>query len=77
MSYDRTYKQTNRDNNYDTGCPGKHEKLVSNSRSSLLRISIVIFNFKSHNITMSARVQFMNTVNGCKDVSIMYPQDEQ
>ena len=26
---------------------------------------------------MSARVYFMKTVNGCKDVSIMYPQDEQ
>ena len=26
---------------------------------------------------MSARVYFMNTVNGCKDVSTMSPQDEQ
>ena len=26
---------------------------------------------------MSARVYFMKTVNGCKDVSIMSPQDEQ
>ena len=26
---------------------------------------------------MSARVYFMNMVNGCKDVSIMSPQDEQ
>ena len=34
-------------------------------------------NFKSHNIIMSARVYFMKTVNGCKNVSIMYPQDEQ
>ena len=25
---------------------------------------------------MSARVYFMKTVNGCKDVSIMSPQDE-
>ena len=60
-----------------TGCSKKHGNSVTNWISSLLWISIVIFNFKSHNITMSARVQFMNTVNGCKDVSIMYPQDEQ
>ena len=26
---------------------------------------------------MSARVYFMKTLNGCKDVSIMSPQDEQ
>ena len=26
---------------------------------------------------MSARVYFMKTVNGCKDVSIMSPQGEQ
>ena len=26
---------------------------------------------------MSARVYFMKTVNGCKDVSIMSPQDKQ
>ena len=26
---------------------------------------------------MSSRVYFMKTVNGCKDVSIMSPQDEQ
>ena len=25
---------------------------------------------------MSARVYFIKTVNGCKDVSKMYPQDE-
>jgi len=25
---------------------------------------------------MSARVYFMKMVNGCKDVLIMYPQDE-
>ena len=36
--------------------------------TSLLRISIAIPNFKSHNIIMSARVYFMKTVNGCKDV---------
>ena len=33
--------------------------------------------FKSHNIIMSARVYFMKRVKGCKDVSIMFPQDEQ
>ena len=60
-----------------TGCPNKHGNSVTNSLSSLLWISIVIPNFKSHNIIMSARVYFMKTVNGCKDVSIMYPQDEQ
>ena len=35
----------------------------TNSISSLLWISIVIPNFKSHNITMSARVYFMNFMN--------------
>ena len=33
-------------------------------------------NFKGHNISMSARVYFMKTLSGCKDVSIMSPQDE-
>ena len=42
-----------------------------------LWISIVIPNCKSHNIIMSARVYFKKTINGCKDVSIMSPQDEQ
>ena len=60
-----------------TGCPNKHGNSVTNSISSLLRISIVIPNFKGHNIIMSATVYFMKTVNGCKDVSIMSPQDEQ
>ena len=41
-----------------------------NSIACLLRISIVITDF------MSARVNLMKTVNGCKDVSIMSPQDE-
>ena len=36
---------------------------------------IVIPNFKSHNIIMSARIYFMKTVNGFKDVSIMSSQD--
>ena len=56
-----------------TGCPNKH----GNSILSLLRIWQCIPNFKSHNIIMSARVYFMKTVNSCKDVSIMSPQDEQ
>ena len=58
-------------------CPNKHGNSVTNSISSLLCISIVIPDFKSHNIIMSARVYFMKTVNGCKDVSIMSPQDKQ
>ena len=60
-----------------TGCPNKHGNSVTNSISSLLGISIVIPDFKSRTIFMSARVYFMKTVNGCKDVSIMSPQDEQ
>ena len=64
-------------NTLDTGCPNKHGNSVPNSISSLLWISIVIPNFKSHNITMSNRVYFMKTVNGCKDVFIMSLQDEQ
>ena len=59
-----------------TGCPNKHGNSVTNSISSLLCISIVLPDFKSHNIIMSARVYFMKTVNGCKDVSIMSLQDE-
>jgi len=55
-----------------TGCPNKHGNSVTNSISSLLCISIVLPDFKSHNIIMCARVDFMKTVNGCKDVSIMY-----
>ena len=60
-----------------TGCPNKHGNSVTNSISSLLWISIVIQNFRSHNIIMSARVYFMKTVIGCKDVSIMSLQVEQ
>ena len=60
-----------------TGCPKKHGNWVTNWRSSLLWISIVIPNFKSHNIIMSARVHFMKRVKDCKDVSIMSPQDKQ
>ena len=60
-----------------TGCPNKHGNSVTNSISSLLLISIVIPNFKSHNSIMSTRVYLMKTVNVCKDVSIMSSQDEQ
>ena len=37
---------------------------------------IVLSDFKRHYIIM-LEVNFMKTVNGCKDVSIMSPQDEQ
>ena len=60
-----------------TGCPKKHGNSVTNSISSFLWISIVIPNFKSLNIIMSAKVYFMKKVKDCKDVSIMSPQDEQ
>ena len=60
-----------------TGCPKKHGHSVTNSISSLLWISILIPNFKSHNSIKSARVYFMKRVKDCKDVSIMSPQDEQ
>ena len=55
-----------------TRCPEKHGNSVTNSISSLLWISIVIPNFKSHNIIMSARVYFMKRVKDCKDMSIMW-----
>jgi len=58
-------------------CPKKHGNSVTNWISSLLWISIVTPNFKSHNIIMSARVYFMKRVKDCKDVFIMSPQDEQ
>ena len=45
-----------------TGCPKKHGNSVTNLISSLLWISIVIPNFKTHNIIMSARVYFMKRV---------------
>jgi len=47
------------------GVPRNHGNSVTNSISSLLWTSIVISNFKSHNIVMSARVYLMKTVNGC------------
>ena len=50
---------------------------MTNLISSLLLISSEIPNFKSHNIIMSARVYFLKRVKDCKDVSIMYPLDEQ
>ena len=59
-----------------TRCPNKHGNSVTNSISSLLWISIVIPDFKRHNIIVSARVYFIKTVNVCKDVSIMSPQDK-
>ena len=59
------------------GVPKKHGNSVTNSISSLLLISIVIPNFKSHNIIMSARVYFMKRVKDCKYVIIMSPQNEQ
>ena len=43
---------------YCTGCPNKHGNSVTNSRSSLVWNSIVISDFKSHNIIMAARVYF-------------------
>ena len=60
-----------------TGCPKKHGNSVTNLISSLILISIVIPNFKSHNIIMPARVYSMKRVKDCKDVSIISPQDEQ
>ena len=63
--------------NIDTGCPKKHGNSVTNWISFLLWISIVMPNFKRHNIIMSARVYFKERVKDCKDVSIMFPQDEQ
>ena len=53
------------------GVPKKHGNSVTNLISSLLCISIVIPNFKSHNIIMSARAYFMKRVKYCKDVFIM------
>ena len=60
-----------------TGCPKKHGNSVTNWISSLLWISIVIPNFKSHNIIMSATVYFKKRVKDCKDVFIISPQDGQ
>ena len=58
---------------FSTGCPKKHGNLVTKWISSLLWISIVIPNFKSH-VCSSL---FYEKVKDCKDVSIMSPQDEQ
>ena len=53
-----------------TGWPKKHGNSVTNLISSLLCISIVIPNFKSHSIIMSVlcRVYFMKRVRDCKDI---------
>ena len=53
-----------------TGCPKKHGNSVTNSISSLLWISIIIPNFKSHSIIMSVlcRVYFMKRARDCKDI---------
>ena len=53
----------------------KHGNSGTNWLTSLLWVSIVIPNFKSHNIFMSA-IYFMERVKDCKDVSIMSPQDD-
>ena len=45
---------------------------MTNSISSLLWISIVIPNFRSHNIIISARVYCMKRVKDCKDESGVY-----
>ena len=42
-----------------TGCPNKHGNSVTNSISSLFRISIVIPNFKSNGIIIFILVYFM------------------
>jgi len=60
-----------------TGCPKKHGNSVTNSISSLLWISIVIPDSKSHNIIMCARIYFTKRVKDFKGVSIMSLQDEQ
>ena len=54
---------------YYTGCPNKHGNSVTNSRSSLLWISIVRPDFKSPNIIMSARVYFIKMIKDFKYVS--------
>ena len=50
---------------------------ISDAFDIVFVMNQVIPIFKSHSIIMSARVYFMKTVNGCKDVSIMSTQDEQ
>ena len=60
-----------------TWCPKKHGNSVTNWISSLLGISIVKPNFKSHNIIMSPRFNLMKMVKDCKDVFVMSLQDEQ
>ena len=47
-----------------TGCPKKTWAFRDEFDIVFVMISIVIPNFNSHNIIMSARVYFMKTVNG-------------
>ena len=51
-----------------TGCPKKHGNSVT--ISTLLLISIVIPDFASHSIIMSAKVYYVKKVKDCKYVSI-------
>ena len=64
-------------NSASSVCFNKHGNSVTNLIPSLLWISIVIPDFKSHNFIMSARVYFMKRIKDCKDVSIMSSQNEQ
>ena len=72
-----TMHMVNRHLFFYTVCPNKHWNWVTNSRSSLLRISIVIPDLKDIILLCLLRVYLMKTVNGCKDVFIMSSQDEQ
>ena len=65
VEYDCEVKPKNQKDLLTTGCPKKLGKSVTNLVSSLLWISIVLPNFKSHNIIMSARVFFMKRVKDC------------
>ena len=56
-----TMHMVNRHLFFYTVCPNKHWNWVTNSRSSLLRISIVIPDIKSHYLIMPAIVYFMKT----------------
>ena len=47
------------ESNSSKGCPNKHENYVTNSKSSLLRISAALPYFNGHNKDTSARVYFM------------------
>ena len=43
-------------------CPNKHGSQETNSKSSVLRVSVVLTNFNRQNKVKSARVYFMLTV---------------